>query len=130
MIFISKNEDGIPAWKLILEGKKTVTRRIKPIPVGKEFAVQPGRGKKAVCRARVISCMNTKEWLDWMRINTIADTFKATLSEDSVLWSIKSSANKEAKREGFKSWTGLCDWFRSKKIDMYKTYRIEFKVIE
>jgi len=45
MIFIAKNEDDIPTWKLALEGKKRVTRRMTPLAVGKEFAIQPGRGK-------------------------------------------------------------------------------------
>ena len=46
MIFCSKNEDGIPAWQLVLNGQKDVTRRTKPLPIGRIFAVQPGRGKK------------------------------------------------------------------------------------
>jgi len=47
MIFISKNEDGIPAWEMIMNGKKTVTRRYNYIEPGKIRAVQPGRMKKA-----------------------------------------------------------------------------------
>ena len=60
MIFCAKNEDGIPTWKLVLAGEKIVTRRMKPMQIGKTFAVCPGRGKKAVCRAEVTDCQLSK----------------------------------------------------------------------
>lgn len=107
MIFISKNEKGEPAWKLVLEGKKTVTRRLKPLPVGKEFAVQPGRGKFSVCRAIVTSCMSHKQWL--LKINGSADF------------------NKEAKKEGFYHWETILKFFDKKCININCTYRIKFK---
>ncbi len=56
MIFISKNETGIPAWQLVMDGKKTVTRRLKPQPIGSIRAVQPGRGKKAIGYIKITSC--------------------------------------------------------------------------
>jgi len=113
MIFISKNEKGEPAWKLILERKKTVTRRVKPLSVGKEFAVQPSRGKFAVCRVRVISCIPTEDWIE----------NKPYGGENQIRW-----FDAEAKREGFISWQGLLDWFNKKKINILDTYRIEFKI--
>jgi hypothetical protein len=63
MIFVSKDEFGVPAWKKILDGSKTATRRLKPLMVGTDFAVQPGRGVKAVCRAAVTTCVTPPDWL-------------------------------------------------------------------
>lgn len=117
VIFISCNENNEPAWFLILDGRKTVTRRLKPMPVGKEFAVCPGRGKKAVCRARVISCMKHEDWLDHI-----------TPYRDLSGHQFKDELEKEAHLEGFESWAGLLAWFDKHKIDIKKTWRIEFKV--
>lgn len=107
MIFISKNEQGIPAWKLILEGKKTVTRRIKPVEVGKSIAVCPGRGKCAVCRIKVISCVDEEKW---------QDKYAAT------------EFQREAEREGFALWDSLWEWIENKHGRPWpKLYRIEFQ---
>ena len=45
---------------MVLQGRKTQTRRIiktdkAPAKSGKSLAVQPGRGKKAVCHVKVIA---------------------------------------------------------------------------
>jgi hypothetical protein len=107
MIFISKNEKGIPAWKLILEGRKTVTRRLKPIEVGKSVAVCPGRGKFAVCRIKILSCMDAEEW----------DAKYA-----------KTEFQREAEKEGFALWDSLWEWIADKYGKPYpKLYRIEFE---
>ena len=39
-------------YQLVLSGRKTQTRRIRPprVTVGRSYAVQPGRGKKSVGR--------------------------------------------------------------------------------
>jgi hypothetical protein len=111
MIFIAKNEDEIPSWKLAQNGIKTVTRRMKPLPVGKEFAIQPGRGKYAVCRARVIACDNS---MDHFHNNT----------GSSIEYK-----RKEAHFEGFYSWGGLMQWFQKHNINFADTYRIEFKIL-
>ena len=103
LIFSARNEDGVPLWKLVVTGAKTVTRRTKPLAVGKEFAVQPGRGKKAVCRAVVVSC--EKEGL-------------------------QHCFDDEAKREGFKSWEGLREWLIIHNPNGVPFYRIEFKVLK
>lgn len=114
MIFIAKNEKGKPTWKLSLEGKKTVTRRLKPLPVGKEFAIQPGRGKFAVCRARVITlCLSV-------------DHFNKFGYDTGSLLDYKES---EAKKEGFKSWDGLMRFFQKKGIQFVDTFRIEYELI-
>jgi non-ribosomal peptide synthetase component E (peptide arylation enzyme) len=80
--------------------------------VGKTFAVQPGRGKPAVCRAKVISCENRlqhcKRTCDGM-----------VLSE----WK-----QREAELEGFKSWAGLMDYFAKHKLNFMDLYRIEFVI--
>lgn len=103
LIFSARNEYGEPLWRLVLEGKKTVTRRTKPLAAGKEFAVQPGRGQRAVCRAVVVSC--EKEGLQHCH-------------ED------------EAKKEGFKSWEGLRNWLKEHNSKRLPLYRIEFKVLK
>jgi hypothetical protein len=119
MIFCAKNEDGIPTWKLVLEGKKTVTRRLKPISIGKEFAIQPKRGKKAIARGKVIKCEPHTDFRDrnkWF--------FKEHYLLDVPDFDI------EAYREGFKTWQGLLNWFKEHKIDINNTYRIEFEVLK
>ena len=107
MIFCSKNEQGIPAWKLILEEKKDVTRRTKPLPVGAVRSVQPGRGKKAVCKFQVLSCCPELDWQD-------AHVTPAELE-------------REARREGFGTWLGLRQWLAAHNPEGKMLFRIEFK---
>ena len=114
MIFIAKNEDGIPTWKLALEGKKTVTRRAKSLPVGKEFAIQPGRGKFAICRARVVSLYTSLG--HYQKFGYTAGL-------------ISDYRETEAHKEGFNSWDGLMRFFQKKNIQFAETYRIEFELI-
>ena len=113
MIFIAKNEDGIPSWKLTLEGKKTVTRRLKPIVIGKSIAVCPGRGKFAVCRVLTISCEPSMSH------------YKRTCPVDKI----KQWKQMEANLEGFNSWDGLMRFFQDKKIQFNNTFRIEYELM-
>jgi len=114
MIFIAKNEDDIPSWKLAVDGKKTVTRRVKPIVVGKTFAIQPGRGKFAICRARVTTvCLSM-------------DHYQKYAWDTGNIFDYKNS---EAKLEGFNSWDGLMKFLQDKNIQFKDTFRIEFEVI-
>ena len=115
MIFISKNEKGEPAWRLIQEGRKRVTRRLKPVTVGKILAVQPGRGKKAVGYIRVISCENRFNY--FMSKNNLPYTF------------LDDWTQSEATKEGFESWDGLMQWLKNHKIQFNRTFRIEFEYI-
>ena len=115
MIFIAKNEDGIPTWKLAQNGIKTVTRRLNPLPVGKEFAIQPGRGKFAVCRARVITCCLSMDHFHKFGYGT------------SSLLDYKES---EAHLEGFRSWDALMQFFQKKQIQFMDTYRIEYELVK
>lgn len=117
MIFIAKNEKGEPSWKLIMEGKKTVTRRLKPLPVGKEFAICPGRGKFAVCRAKVISCERHEDWI------------KASW-DDISFNELMIKLDKEAIKEGFGKWLSLCEWFANSRVLLTDTYRIEFELVD
>lgn len=117
MIFISKNEKGEPAWKMVLDGRKTVTRRLKPLPVGKDFAVQPGRGKFSVCRCKVLSCINHKEWLLSQGGNG-----KLTIIGMPFF-------TNEAKKEGFEHWHALLKFLAEKGLVIDNLYRIEFKKI-
>lgn len=114
LIFIAKNEKGEYTWKLAKEHRKTVTSRVKPLQVGKTFAIQPGRGKKAVCRAKVISCENRlhhfKEKCDHIAISQ---------------WK-----QREAELEGFYTWDGLMRYFEEHNINFMDLYRIEFIIEE
>ncbi len=118
MIFVAKNEKGVPSWKLVLDNKKIVTRRLKPISVGKDFAVQPGRGKYAVCRAVVTDCQRSTNHFQKYAFNT--ELFK----------NISEYKKHEAECEGFNSWDGLMRWFQEHNIQYVETYRIEFQVIK
>lgn len=104
MIFCSKNEAGVPAWKLVLSKQKTVTRRIKPVEVGKIVSVQPNRGVKSVCKIKIKSCV-----------------FEKTIGETVKLHDLEN----EAHREGFLSWSGLLNWLE-KNGASENVYRIEF----
>lgn len=117
MIFCSKNEKGELAWRLVLDGRKTVTRRLKPLVVGKVVAVQPGRGKKAAGYIRVISCVKHKDWYERM-------------VENAELGAAAIVCRDEACKEGFGSWMSLCSWLIGKNIDIFKTFRIEFMVVK
>jgi hypothetical protein len=127
VIFCAKNEDGVPTWKLVLEGKKTVTRRLKPMPIGKEFAIQPGRGKKAVARGKVINCEVTFNWwFDWVGKNMFNPFFK---------YKKRQFLKREAYKEGFKTWKGLSDYFHQENKGLIVktisgTYRIEFELVK
>ena len=125
MIFASVNEKGEPAWKLVLEGRKTVTRRSKPKAVGKVFGDQPGRGKKAVCRAKVISCI---KHIAWLKKEEDTSIFVFGRAQEPLRASyLKSRLEDEAHREGFESWQGLLDWFDKHKIDINNTWRIQIR---
>ena len=112
MIFIATNEDGFYTWDLAIRGIKTVTRRMKPMQIGKEFAICPGRGKHAICRAVVTDC-------------TLSRVHYHARETDLVDYK-----HLEAKMEGFKTWDGLMHWMHKHKINFEDTFRIEFKVIK
>ena len=119
MIFISENENGVLAWRLVLEGRKTVTRRMKPVVVCNVLAVQPGRGKKAVAHVRVLSCERHSEWY--------AREMKKGVNEPGVNQLV---LQKEAELEGFGSWMDLCGWFFYKGYGIEETFRIEFELVK
>ncbi|HUS99626.1 MAG TPA: hypothetical protein VMY59_04820 [Candidatus Thermoplasmatota archaeon] len=137
MIFISKNEKGEPAWRLIQEGRKRVTRRLKPVTVGKILAVQPGRGKKAVGYIRVLSCINSFGHFNEsiFILNPIMHRCFNMFIHCSCPTSEFSSAildrwkQSEATEEGFESWDGLMQWLMNHKIQIHRTFRIEFEYI-
>lgn len=119
MIFVAKNEDGEPTWKLIQEKKKTVTRRPdgKMIyKLGKDYAIQPGRGKFAICRAKVVSCMLHGEWVD-------------TFWYNSKFIEVVKIFDEEAKKEGFQKWINLYNWLTKKGLQLKDLHRIEFELI-
>lgn len=109
MIFSSKNEDGVPAWKQVKAKTKTVTRRGYSLPVGIIRAIQPKRTKMGIGFIRILSCIPDEKWC------------KKNLPQE---------AEKEAKREGFKTWDGL--WFAINKMypkGLPGLYRIEFELV-
>jgi hypothetical protein len=131
MIFISKNEAGVPAWKLILSGKKTVTRRTKKPLTGKVIAVCPGRGKKAVCKIRVLSVMPHTSFFNMLsEACTSITTSPGCIEKRQDVMRLLSGLEVEAQREGFETWKGLTDWFKRHKIDICDTYRIEFELVK
>lgn len=117
MIFSAKNEDGVPTWKLVKDGSKVVTRRLKPLWVDDDFAIQSGRGRTAICRARVVSCIPHYKWLQRNVLIGVEDC------------DVKRILKDEATKEGFNSWAGLMNYFEEKKINMFHLYRIEFQLI-
>jgi hypothetical protein len=83
--------------RLVLEGRKTVTRRLcsenprspwwreRCVYVeGKVFAVQPGRGKPSIGRARVVSCR--KELLGLLTHEDAEQEGFADISEFMGAW--------------------------------------------
>jgi len=121
MIFCSINERGEDAWYLVINGRKTVTRRLKPVEVGKVFAVQPNRGRKAVGYIKVRSCMLHQTWL---RAYVPGGNY---WTEGDAL--AKKIMDDEAKREGFLGYQGFRAWLYSHGIDILKTYRISFEYV-
>ena len=114
MIFCSKDEEGTPKWLKILEMKPTdvmVTRRLKPMVVGKTYAVCPNRGKKQVCR---IKCLSVIRHPDWLSSFDSAEYFGYALVV-------------ETKLEGFNSVPNWFAWYKEHKIDINKTWRCEFE---
>lgn len=137
MIFSAKNEKGVPTWKLVITDQKTVTRRLKPEPVGAIRSVQPGRCKKSVCKIRILRCETHDEAADRLskegvekhmkrrvRLNSLGD-FLSLISNIAL-----ESWDEEAKREGFSSHMYLWSWFYIHKIEIKDTYRIEFERIK
>lgn len=118
MIFMAKNEDGVSTYDLALKGVKKVTRRSKPLPIGKEFAIQCGRGKKAGARAKVISCVEGIAW-----------AFKTAHKAIRLRCDMRELLDQEAKLEGFKSWAGLNAWFVERGEDITEKYRIEYEIV-
>ena len=117
MIFASRNEKGEPAWKLVLAGRKTITRRTKPQPVGAIRAVQAGRGTKGVGFIRITSCTSHLDWqIEYMSF--VCDTEEGL----KLLYA-------EAIREGFIGWQGLLHWLAEHGININDSYRIEFELI-
>lgn len=106
MIFSAKNEKGEPLWRLVLEGRKVVTRRTKTIQIGKIRAVQSKRGGKSLGYIEIISCVDDEEWCD----KHIPQETKA-----------------EARREGYYTWEGLWEFLRSHTPKSARLYRMEFK---
>jgi len=102
MLFISKNKEGVPAWKLVLERKKTVTRRLKPVKVGAVRGVQAKFYGKSLCKIKVISCISHKEWIK--SVNGL------------------EAYDREAKLEGFDEWWSIYPR-KVAKVGAVKAYR-------
>jgi hypothetical protein len=105
MIFSSVNEDGMPAYMLVLLMKKTVTRRRRPEPVNVLRAVQSGRGKKATGYIQITDC-----------------------SEEKFPGEGIKNLQKEAKKEGFRYWSTVSEYLK-KYIGDAPCFRIEFRLV-
>jgi hypothetical protein len=123
LIFGAKNDKGISTCDLVLQGKKTVTRRLgmsgtgRIYEVGKTYAVQPGRTKKQVARILILSNMSHFHW--WNK-------HIANLPNKKKIKALQ----KEAKKEGFGSWYSLIEYFKKYKIKTTELIRYEFKLVE
>lgn len=119
MIFGAKNENDKSTFELVLEKRKTVTRRNsngRQYSVGKDYAVQYGRGKRSAGRIKIISKQPHCDWWD----NNIQG-----LSERDQ----EVALNLEGQKEGFVSWEGLINYFIKNKICPYVLTRYEFELI-
>jgi len=113
MIFSAKNEIGESTCDMVLDGRKIVTRRLKPQPVGAIRAVQPNRAKKGKGFIKILRC-DKETW------------FGASLKKRDT-W----SRQEEASKEGFKSYSGLEDYFIFKYgTSTFTMYRIEFELVQ
>lgn len=115
MIFASRNEKGELAADLVMARRKTVTRRTKPVAVGKIIAVQPGRTKKGIGHVKVISCELHRSWWFYLKESECVT---------------QSDLDREAQAEGFETWDGLMKWFEVHKIQVAEIYRIEFELVK
>jgi len=127
MIFSAKNEDGIPLWKLVLSGEKTVTRRKSSKPVGKTYGVFKKPNGVVLGRIKIISCVSDENWIERIR-NNVTKALSTRYRREAVYQEV---LDKEAEKEGFKTWAGL--WRAL--VDCYtdalpRLYRIEFKLIK
>ena len=105
------------AIQKILLGRKTVTRRPavegKPCryQVGRIYAVQPGRGKPAVTRIRVVAVLK-EPWVGFWALGFM---------------------DKEARREGFDTWTLFEEAYvamNGKAALRGPCWRIKFELVE
>jgi hypothetical protein len=94
MIYSQFNDKGIPLWILVMQGKKTRTRRKHPLTVGKIYAIQKKRCGKGIGYHRIISCELEEEWFERMMHSHSVSGFAKVLQE-------------EAEKEGFSSWFAL-----------------------
>jgi len=113
LIFAARNENGESTCDLVLDGSKTVTRRLRPVEVGKIRAVQPGRGKHAQGYIRVLGCVNSMDHYWQFAPGMDLGVFK----------------DQEAALEGFCSWRGLMQYLMDHNVSFDDTFRIEFEVI-
>jgi len=119
MIFAARNEKDELTCDLVLSGDKIVTRRPgvgRIYKVGKDYAVQRGRGKCSEGRIQILSRIYHYEWVQKTLKDLSADEINQVLQE-------------EAEREGFKSWKGLLDYLAKNNTDINNVIRYEFKVI-
>ena len=108
MIFSAVNEDGEPLWKLVMDGRKTVTRRLKPQPIGSIRAIQPKRTAKGIGFIKIIDCRK-ELYLGQGVVNT----------------------ETEAYLEGFKDWNSIVDFFiETYGSDSITNYRLKFERVE
>lgn len=114
MQFSSVNENNEVGAYLILSAHKTVTRRRNLKPVG---AIEPVR------KTRRGSILTYIKILKSLREHELGDCIPR------IPWYAEAdNLQEEAKREGFKTWEGLRQWFAEHKISEDGLYRIEFRL--
>jgi len=151
MIFSTENNKGILLWKLVLEGKKTITRRpiTQKYKVGQILKVQPKRGQKAICvcgkeykehlfegeddyvpckkyipaRISITSLMPENDWIATLSINMLV---KTGMDEKQSAKLMEGEFEREAHREGFSSRQDLQNALKK----IYKGKVVELNRIE
>jgi len=113
MIFSARNDKGIPSWQLVMEGKKTVTRRQSGKIPGHTYSVQKRRGEKGIGRILIVSCIPDEYFVESLPTSELEN---------------------EAHKEGFSTWEDLWECIRnitkSGEGPLPLLYRIEFFLVK
>lgn len=113
-ILFCSNVQGTPAWELVRDGKKTQTFRLNGnrFDVGKTYAYQPGRGKKAIGRVHI------KGW---------HYTRPSHLTDDDLR--AEGFIGPHARRDFYDCIAKLCDTPRDK-VWLLAGYSVTFELVE
>jgi len=110
----------------VLSGEKTQTRRLSgKYEVGKTYAVQPGRGKKAVARIRVL-----RVWLEDVRFIRLEDVYAEGFPTHKKFWTLWATLHDKSVRIDPK-WGELTIFAElfGRPAEFYEAWAIEFELV-